>query len=147
LGTDAGNSSVDGCAGVKIVGFNFDDYNPWVWTDMDVLIARLRGSFSSDRSRFMVTAVTRLPNETISPVARLVPKQAATACSTPTKPLNEGVKDPRTNSMPLGIVGWGAPEPNGIDNLYAIGVDRAWFATACAEGLPIADVFDYLVPV
>jgi hypothetical protein len=147
IGTDAGNSSVDGCAGVKIVGFNFDEYLPWVWTDMDVLIARLRGSFSSDRSEFTATVVTRLPNETISPVARPVPKQEAPACITPSKPLNEGVKDSRTNSMPLGIVGWGAPEPNGIDNLYALGVDRAWFEKACAEGLPIAEVFDYLTPV
>ncbi len=146
-GTGGGNSSVDGCAGVKIVGFNFDDYNPWVWADMHVLIARLRGSFSGDRSQFTATVVTRLPNETISPVARPVPKQTASTCGTTPRPLNKGSADNRTNSTPLGIVGWGAPEENGIDNLYALGVDQAWFATACAEGLPIADVFDYLTPV
>jgi hypothetical protein len=26
-------------------------------------------------------------------------------------------------------------------------VGRAWFEMACAEGLPIAEVFDYLAPV
>jgi hypothetical protein len=147
IGTDGGNSSVDGCAGVKIIGFNFDEYLPWVWTDMDVLIARLRGSFSSDRSVFTATVVTRLPNETISPVARPVPKPQAPRCNTPTKPLDRSARDPRAFSMPLGIVSAGGAADNTIDDLYALGVDRAWFEKACAEGLPIAEVFDYLTPV
>jgi hypothetical protein len=53
----------------------------------------------------------------------------------------------RSGRPPLGIVSAGGAADNTIDDLYALGVDRAWFEKACAEGLPIAEVFDYLTPV
>jgi hypothetical protein len=141
-----GPNQVDGCSGLRATGYDAGADAPWELSQQDVMVVKFTGILATDRSSIDLLDVERLPDQYVEIVTTPVSSEITEAlknCRVEKSWDPTSLKDAGLTTMPLGIV----LSDDTASYVAAIGVDMAWVALACQQGLSPTSVEDFLAAV